>query len=207
MATQNKGKIGVLIEAHFDETEYRRFNEFFPEHGYTVEYISDLWEQNHLTFTGNDHEEEATVSIDFKHVLPTDYVGLILIGGYAMDRLRYQVSPRKDQPNQSPAVQFLRQAVKAMDEGVLKVGTICHSLWLFCADPELLRNRQVTCAHNIICDVESAGGIVVYEGEETAVTHVDRNLITGRHPGVVEDFLRLFLVELEKKQGVLATSH
>ena len=207
MATQNKGKIGVLIEAHFDETEYRRFNEFFPEHGYMVEYISDLWGQNQLTFTGNDHEEEATVSIDFKHVLPTDYVGLILIGGYAMYRLLYQVSPRKDQPNQSPAVQFLRQAVKAMDEGVLKVGTICHSLWLFCADPELLRNRQVTCAHNIICDVESAGGVVVYEGEEAAVTHVDRNLITGRHPGVVEDFLRLFLVELEKKQGVLATSH
>lgn len=207
MATQNKGKIGVLIEAHFDETEYRRFNEFFPEHGYTVEYISDLWGQEQLTFTGNDHEAEATVAIDFKHVSPTDYVGILLIGGYAMDRLRYQPSVRRGQLNQSPAVQFLRQAVKAMDEGVLKIGTICHSLWLFCADPELLRNRQVTCAHNIICDVENAGGIIVYEGEETAATYVDGHLITGRHPGVVEDFLRLFLAELEQTQGVLAASY
>lgn len=27
------GKIAVLVEAHFDEHEYRRFNEFFPEAG------------------------------------------------------------------------------------------------------------------------------------------------------------------------------
>ncbi len=32
-SSQVKGKIGVLIEAHFDETEFRRFNEFFPAHG------------------------------------------------------------------------------------------------------------------------------------------------------------------------------
>jgi hypothetical protein len=34
-----KGKIGVLIEAHFDETEYHRFGEFFPANGYAVEYL------------------------------------------------------------------------------------------------------------------------------------------------------------------------
>lgn len=207
MTTPRKGKIGVLIEAHFDETEYRRFNEFFPENGYQVEYISDLWGQDTLTFTGNDHEAEATVAIDFKHVSPTDYVGIILIGGYAMDRLRYQPSVRQGQPNQSPAVQFLRQAVKVMDQGTLKIGTICHSLWLFCAAPELLLNRQVTCAQNIICDVENAGGIIVYTGEETAATHVDGSLITGRHPGVVEEFLKLFLAELEKKQLVSTATH
>lgn len=207
MTTPKKGKIGVLIEAHFDETEYRRFNEFFPENGYQVEYISDLWGQDTLTFTGNDHEAEATVAIDFKHVSPTDYVGIILIGGYAMDRLRYQPSVRQGQPNQSPAVQFLRQAVKVMDQGTLKIGTICHSLWLFCAAPELLLNRQVTCAQNIICDVENAGGIIVYTGEETAATHVDGSLITGRHPGVVEEFLKLFLAELEKKQLVSTATH
>ncbi len=39
MSTANKGKIGVLVEEHFDETEYHRFNEFFPTHGYEVEHI------------------------------------------------------------------------------------------------------------------------------------------------------------------------
>ncbi len=205
MTTTNKGKIGVVIEEHFDETEYRRFNEFFPANGYEVEYISNLWNQDKLTFNGNDHEEKATVTIDFKDIKPTDYQGIILIGGYAMDRLRYQVNPKPGQPNQSPAVEFLRQAVKVMDEDKLKVGTICHSMWLFCADVDLLEGRKVTCAHNIICDVENAGGIVIYAGEETASTYVDGSLISGKHPGVVEEFMQLFLQEIEKESEVKQT--
>jgi putative intracellular protease/amidase len=193
-----KGKIGVLIEEHFDETEYRRFNEFFPDRGYEVEYISHLWNQKSLTFKGNDHTEEVTVNVEVNEVAPSDYKGIILIGGYAMDRLRYQVDPQRGQLNHSPAVVFLRQAVKAMDENRLKIGTICHSLWLFCADPELIKNRRVTCAHNIICDVENAGGIVVYQGNETVATYSDRNLISAQHPGVVEEFMQVFCKELDR---------
>ena len=111
-----------------------------------------------------------------------------------MDRLRYEEHPRKGQPNQAPAVVFLR---KAMDTKGLKVGTICHSLWLFCADRNLLRGRHVTCAHNIICDVENAGGDVVFEGDQTADIVVDRDLITAKHPGVLEKFLNTFLMEIE----------
>ncbi|MGF1492654.1 MAG: DJ-1/PfpI family protein [Microcoleaceae cyanobacterium] len=199
MVTQTKGKIAVLIEEHFDETEYRRFNEFFPENGYEVEYITNLWGQPSLTFKGNDHEEVATVSIDFKDVDPSDYRGVMLIGGYAMDRLRYQVHPDPGQPNASPAVEFLRKTVKLMDQHQVKVGTICHSMWLFCADRSLLENRKVTCAHNIICDVENAGGEIIYEGGETAATYVDGSLVTGRHPGVVEEFMQVFLKEMEAK--------
>ncbi|MDJ0534780.1 MAG: DJ-1/PfpI family protein [Xenococcaceae cyanobacterium MO_207.B15] len=206
MSTKIKGKIGVIIEEHFDETEYQRFNEFFPEHGYEVEYISNLWGQPQLTFQGNDHEEETTVTIDFKDVSTADYQGIILIGGYAMDRLRYQVNPQPDQPNKSPAVEFLRQAVEMMDDHALKIGTICHSLWLFCADPELLEGRKVTCAHNIICDVENAGGIIIYEEDETAATYIDGSLITGRHPGVVEEFMQVFLEEVNKKHQELISS-
>ena len=42
MITKSLGKIAVLIEEHFDSTEYRRFNEYFPTQGYEVEYISHL---------------------------------------------------------------------------------------------------------------------------------------------------------------------
>ena len=206
MSTEIKGKIVVVIEEHFDETEYRRFNQFFPEHGYKVEYISNLWGQPQLTFKGNDHEEETTVTIDFEDVSPADYQGIILIGGYAMDRLRYQVNPQPGKPNKSPAVEFLRHAVEMMDDRTLKIGTICHSLWLFCADVELLEGREVTCAHNIICDVENAGGIIIYKGEETAATHIDGSLITGKHPGVVEEFMQVFLEEVNKNYKELVAS-
>lgn len=202
MSTEKTGKIGVLVEEHFDETEYHRFNEFFPTRGYEVEYISNLWNQESLTFKGNDHTAEVTVIVDFKDIDPADYKGIILIGGYAMDRLRYQVNPKPGQPNQSPAVEFLRKAVNVMDNGSLKVGTICHSMWLFCADPELMKGRKLTCAHNIICDVENAGGTVVYDGDETVATYIDGNLITGKHPGVVEEFMQVFLEEIEKKEQI-----
>src|SRR5262249_16694836 len=68
-----KGKIGVLIEAHFDETEYRRFGDYFPTHGYAVEYLSHLWGQKSLTFDGNDMKARATVEVEVNDVSPSDY--------------------------------------------------------------------------------------------------------------------------------------
>ena len=197
-SSQVKGKIGVLIEAHFDETEFRRFNEFFPAHGYEVEYITHLWGQDKLTFKGNDFNQEVTVTREVSDVKPADYKAIILIGGYAMDRLRYQEHPEPGRPNRAPAVEFLRRAVKAMNNSNLKIGTICHSLWLFCAAPETLTGRKVTCAHNIMGDVENAGGTLVFYDDQLIDTYVDGNLITGRHPGVVEVFMKTFLEEIEK---------
>ena len=57
---QIKGKIGVLIEDHFDQTEFRKFNEFFPAHGYEVEYISHLWGNPQLEFGGNPDNPAET---------------------------------------------------------------------------------------------------------------------------------------------------
>ena len=193
-----KRKIGVLTEAHFDETEFLRFNEVFPEHGYEVEYLSHLWGQESLTFKGNDMTQEVVVTTEVNDVDPADYDAIMLIGGYAMDRLRYQEQVQPGTPNAAPAVEFLRKAVKQMDEGDLKIGTICHAMWLFCADPELLEGRKVTCAHNIICDVENAGGVIVIDGPTAVDTYVDGNLISGRHPGVVDQFLEVFINELER---------
>jgi putative intracellular protease/amidase len=80
----------------------------------------------------------------------------------------------------------------------LKVGTICHSLWLLCADRDLIRGRKVTCANNIICDVENAGAEVVYEGDGTADLVIDGDLITGKHPGMVDSFMEALVREIEK---------
>ncbi|MEB3310928.1 MAG: DJ-1/PfpI family protein [Snowella sp.] len=196
--TTRKGKIGVLIEEHFDATEYRRFNEYFPEKGYEVEYLSHLWGNESLKFGSNPENDQieyhVTVTTEVKDVQPSDYKGIICIGAYAMDRLRYQVNVKKGQKNQAPAVIFLRNAIADPN---IKIGTICHSLWLLCADSDLLKNRKVTCAHNIICDVENAGAEVIYEGDVTADLVIDGNLITGKHPGVVDQFMDAFVQEIE----------
>jgi protease I len=198
--TEAKGKIGILIEEHFDATEFRRFNEYFPQQGYEVEYISHLWGQPELHFSSNPEnnklEEQVTVTTEVNDIDPADYDGIICIGAYAMDRLRYQATVKKGQKNQAPAVVFLR---KAMQTDTLKVGTLCHGLWLFCADKHLLKNRKVTCAHNIICDVENAGADVVYNGDETADLVIDGDLITAKHPAVVDKFMAAFVNEIERK--------
>ena len=201
----DRGRIGVLIEAHFDETEFNRFNEVFPASGYELVYLSHLWDQPELTFTGNDNTAHVTVSQELVGQDPRDYRAIILIGGYAMDRLRYQEHPREGVANSAPAVEFLRKAVAAMDEGTIRIGTICHSLWLFCAAPETLIGRRVTCAHNIMGDVASAGGTLVYDGEQLADTVVDGNLITARHPRVTDAFLDVFLAELERERVAVGT--
>jgi putative intracellular protease/amidase len=85
-----------------------------------------------------------------------------------------------------------------MDKGSLKIGTICHSLWLFCADNSLLKGRRVTCAHNIVCDVENAGGVIQYDDTQTKDIVIDGGLITAKHPGVTELFIKTFKAEIEK---------
>ena len=193
----NSNKILVLIEEHFDETEYNVFNEYFPANGLDVHYASFLWGNESLSFEGNDKTAKVDVDICVSQVNLEEYKGMILIGGYAMDRLRYEpkLAPSS---NQAPAVSLLRKAVSKMDAGQFCVGTICHSLWLFCADPDLLRGRSVTCAHNIYCDVINAGGIVVQTDGETVEVHQDGLLITGRHPGAVHEFNKVFLDQLNK---------
>ncbi len=198
MATATKGKIGVLIEDHFDSTEYLKFNEFFPQKGYEVEYITHLWGNKELHFGSNPEnnvvEQQVTVSTEVNDINPSDYKGIICIGAYAMDRLRYQVNPKKGEPNQAPAVAFLRKAVNTEN---VKLGAICHSLWLFCADNEMIKNKKVTCAHNIICDVENAGADVIFDGDQTADLVIDGNLITAKHPGVTDEFMEKFVEAIE----------
>lgn len=191
-------KIGILIEKHFDETEFVVFNSFFPYKGYDVEYLSYLWGTESLSFEGNDQTQTVTVRSCISQISAErlrEYAGIILIGGYAMDRLRYDPQPKNGHRNESEAVRFLRKC--AATPG-LKIGTICHSLWLFCAAPDLLRGKKVTCAHNILCDVLSAGGDVQFGSEGTVDLVVDGNLISAKHPGVVMKFAEAFLTELRQ---------
>lgn len=195
---ENKGKIGVLIEEHFDPTEYVRFRDYFPTRGYQVDFMTHLWGNKEITFNDNDNKIQCTAKIEVNDVNPTDYKGILLIGAYAMDRLRYQVNVEPGKPNKSPAVELLRKCVATKG---LKIGTICHSMWLFCADKLLLEGKKVTCAHNIICDVENAGADVQYEGNQTKEIVIDEDLISGKHPEIVDRFMEIFVEEIEKQNS------
>jgi len=192
-------KIGILIEDHFDEIEFNRFFEYFPKVGYEIEFITRLWGNDEITFKGIEHTAEVTVSKDVDDVNIDDYSGFILIGAYAMDRLRYEENPKQGQKNNSPAMNLVRQI---MSKQGLKLGTICHSLWMLTASPDLLKDRNVTCAHNILYDVQNAGANVVFDGDKTIKYQIDGDLITGNHPNMVDDFMNVFIEEIKKEDDL-----
>jgi protease I len=196
-----RGKIGILIEEHFDDAELHAFNHRFSERGYVVEYMSHLWGRRSLCFRGHDspHASQVEVHVEVAVADPSDYRGIVLIGAMAMDRLRYEVSPRQGEPCNAPAVVFLRRA--AVVPG-LKIGAVCHALWLYTAAPALLAGKRVTCAHNILHDVINAGGVVMFKAAGgTEDTWVDGDLITARHPEVLESFIDLFIAQIEQQHA------
>jgi len=113
----------------------------------------------------------------------------ILIGGYAMDRLRYEENPRAGRPNQAPAVVFLRRAVEAMDAGQLRIGAICHGLWLFCAAPKGFKLAEI--------NAKGAREIGILE-------KMLRKTIEQRKPGLVmlDPFIKLHALE-ENDNGAM----
>ena len=68
---------------------------------------------------------------------------------------------------------------------------------MLCADRTLLEGKKVTCAHNILCDVENAGAEVQYGDDGTAGSCVDGVLISAKHPAFTDELIDLFLKEIE----------
>ena len=164
----SKGKMQDLIKEHSDQTEFNRFNEYFPTRGYEVEYFSHLWGNKELKFGANPDDgvigAHVTVTTeDQRRPARRTTRASFAIGAYATDRLRYQVSVKKRQKNNAPAVAFLRKA--GANQGLKLSEQNLPLAVAVLAEPDLMKGRKVTCEHNIICDVENAGGDVVFEGD------------------------------------------
>ena len=59
------------------------------------------------------------------------------------------------------------------------------------------RRKKVTCAHNIICDVENAGADVQYGDDGTVGSVVDGDLITAKHPAFTDELIDIYIKEIE----------
>jgi len=187
-------RVAVLIEQHYDHDEWLAFQEFFPANGYVVDAVSYLWGQPELTFYANAVDGVVpsccTVRLEVEQLDPKNYDAVLVIGGYAADRLRYEVTPSPGGDCQSPAARFI--AVAMADPGTI-VGTLCHGVWLLTACRSLLQGRRLTCASNVLRDVEHAGGQVVFELGQLAPVVIDADLVTASHPDHLDAFLQAVL--------------
>ncbi|WP_433062121.1 DJ-1/PfpI family protein [Dactylosporangium sp. CS-033363] len=164
-------RIAVLIESDFYEHEIWYYSYRFPEEGAEVHFLSRLWGQPRLTFTGHEYKAPFVCERSFEDLGDDGlrgYSAVIVPSAFVSDRLRYSEN-LADLP---PATRFLQ---RAFAEPTIVKGVICHGLWLLARTPELVRGRDVTCHPNLYGDVLNMGARYV---DRDVV--VDGDLVTGR---------------------------
>lgn len=171
-------KIAVLIESDFYEKEIFYYEHRFPEEGLELHFLTRLWGQPRLTFTGHEYKAPFEVSESFEDKDPKDYAAIIIPSGIVSDRLRYTDDVNKT----APATEFVRRAFA--EKSVVK-GIICHGMWLLASAPELVRGRPVVVHNNLIGDARNMGAI--YTDEDVVV---DDDLVTARTGGHCHQFAR-----------------
>jgi protease I len=183
MSLQGK-KIGILIEADFYEKEIFYYEHRFAEEGADLHFLSRLWGQPQLTFTGHEYKAPFECHESFENMDDAtlrSYDAIIVPSAIVSDRLRYT----EDVNKLPPASEFLKRAFA--EKHILK-GIICHGMWLVAPTPELVRGRKVVVHNNLIGDARNMGAI--YTDRDVVI---DGDLVTGRSGPLCHLFARTII--------------
>ena len=178
---EKKKKVGVLIEGDYYEKEIFYYEHRFPEDGIELHFLTRLWGNNQLTFTGHEWKVPFEVRESFENMSDEElrsYSAIIVPSGIVSDRLRYTDDVNKI----PPATEFLK---RAFAEKQIVKGIICHGMWLVAPATELVRGRRVVVHNNLIGDAKAYGAI--YTDQDVVV---DGDLVTGRTGGHCHLFAR-----------------
>lgn len=180
-------KIGVLLESDFYEHEIWYYHYRFPEEGAEVHFLSKLWGNSSITFTGHEYKAPFECTESFEDIDDDElrsYSAIIVPSGIVSDRLRWT----EDVSVLPSATRFLQRAFA--EPGVVK-GIICHGLWLVAPTPNLIKGRPLTCHNNLHGDAVNMGACYV---DQDVV--VDGDLVTGRTGGHAHLFAREIIDQL-----------
>jgi protease I len=164
-------RIAVLMESDFFEPEIFYYQRRFAEEGGQVDFLTRLWGQPSLTFTGHEYRAPFQVNLSLENLSDDrlqEYDVIIVPSGMVADRLRYT----DDITVLAPAADLLRRAFAK--PRILK-GIICHGMWLASPIPATVRGRKVVCHNNLIGDVRNMNAEYV---DQDVV--IDGDLVTGR---------------------------
>ncbi len=175
-------KIGVLIESDFYEPEI----EFYS--GLEVHFLTRLWGNPELTFTGHEERKPFKCSESFEELSAKDlkeFAAVIIPAGYVSDRLRYT----EDVEKLPPACKFLKACFN--DSKMIK-GIICHGSWLVSPISEVVRGKKMVVHNNLLGDAKLMG--IDYVNQDLVV---DGNLVSARTGGEHKIFAEK-IIELVK---------
>jgi protease I len=170
MRLENR-KIAILIESDFFENEIFYYPLRFAEEGAEVHFLSRLWGNPGITFSGHEFRAPFHCSETFENMSDEElatFDAIIVPSGIVADRLRYT----EDLQRIPPATEFLKRAFA--NRNIVK-GIICHGLWLVAPAAEIIRGRRLTCHNNLHGDALAYGARFV---DQDLV--VDGDLVTAR---------------------------
>lgn len=190
--TLKNKKIAVLVETEYIPSEIAYYQEYFSSLGAQVDLMSYLWDEPSKLFVCDIDSadkpvkdlETLEVDIDVTDVDVNEYSAVLMAANYCAVRLR-EILPMGsfgsvEEIPTPPAVKFFAEAMQ--NKKIVK-GALCHALWILTPNPDLLKDRKVTCHTVVLADIYNAGAIYVPE-----YVCVDDDLVTGRSAANVEEY-------------------
>jgi protease I len=166
-------KILLLVDEMFEDLEFWYPKIRLVEEGFEV-IVAGKEKKVYKGKKGLSSEPDIT----FERLKIDDYVGVIIPGGFAPDKLR--------------RYKEVLDLVKKYDQQKKLVAFICHAGWVPIS-AKILQDRCATSVAAIRDDMENAG--VAWEDNSVVV---DSNLISSRTPADLGDFCKAIIKFLEK---------
>ena len=167
-------KIAILVADFYDDNELYYPYYRLQEAGFEVHLIGAIKGQGYKS----KHGMLATSDLAAKDANPSEYVGMVIPGGFSPDYMR----------RSSDMVQF----AKAIADAQKPIAAICHGPWLI-ASVCNLKGRKLTSYYSIKDDLIHAGAIYV---DEAVV--VDGNYVTSRTTKDLPVFLPAFIALISR---------
>lgn len=188
----SRPKVAIFIESDYYEKEIFYYEHRFQEADIDAHFVSRLWGQPQLTFTGHEIKYPFDCTMSFEDWTDEDiasYEAIIVPSGMVSDRLRWT----EDVTAIPPASQVLK---RAFDNKDVTKGIICHGLWLAAPVREVVAGRRMTCHNNLIGDAAAYG--VTYVDADVVI---DDDLISARTGGHAHLLAKNVIARINERAG------
>lgn len=168
----NEKRIAILIDQLFQDSEVTDPKEKAEANGFKVDLIGPNTNEEFVGKKGTKLKANKSIN----DVLAKDYIGLVIPGGWAPDKMRMN----------EKMVKFIEE-INAKNK---PIACICHGGSML-VEADIVKGKHLTSYASIKTDLINAGGRWV---DKEVV--VDGNLITSRTPADLPAFCSEFLKAL-----------
>lgn len=157
-------KIAILIDQFFQDSEVTDPKEKLETNGFEVNIIGPNAREEYVGKKGTKIKSDKSI----EEVSPDDYLGVVIPGGWAPDKMR----------TNEKMVKFIEK----INSKNKPIAAICHGGSML-IEADIIKGRKVTSYISIRTDIINAGGR--WSDKEVVV---DGNLITSRTPADLPAF-------------------